>query len=355
MPRHFAPLLALALSMLVSPVRAEPWADDLGAVVAERVARPFVERFRITATEQVAAVDALCERPDPASLQAVREAFASSLEAFGAVSVLRFGPLTSDNRLERLSLWPDARGAAVRQVEALLAEPEAPVGDLAGRSVALQGLPALEFALFGTDAAVLATPQGAHRCDFAQAVSARIAITADEIAAAWADGTPFARAFVDPSNDTDPFRSQAEVAAELVKAIGTAIQFARDAQIVPALGDDPAKANGRRAPFWRSDLTFTLIAAELEAANVLLAAAGFEEALPVDAGSNVASVAFDLHHAAQAVARIETPAQEAFAEPKDRETLRYATVALKNAQRILNEKVTADLGLRTGFNALDGD
>ena len=58
--------------------------------------------------------------------------------------------MLQDNRFERILYYPDRKGLGLRQVQALLAEQDASVlavGALEGKSVAVQGLGALEFVL----------------------------------------------------------------------------------------------------------------------------------------------------------------------------------------------------------------
>src|SRR3546814_4200550 len=65
---------------------------------------------------------------------------------------LRFGPLVAANRYERIYFWPDPRGITLRQVQGLLGQADGSMPDAAGlatQSVALQGLPALEYVLYG--------------------------------------------------------------------------------------------------------------------------------------------------------------------------------------------------------------
>ena len=145
--------------------------------------------------------------------------------------------------------------------------------DLASQSVALQGLPALDYVLFGTGGDALA--KDARRCAYAEAISANIAGLATELEEAWAEGTSFRMAFTAPAADRDPYRSSAEVAGEIVKAAGTVLEFARNAELLPALGKTVEKARGKRAPFWRSGQTFAFVAAQIEGVQKLVAVAGF--------------------------------------------------------------------------------
>ncbi|TKT69344.1 imelysin family protein [Aquamicrobium sp. LC103] len=351
-------MLILALAPTVAQDQASAIPADIGARVAEGFAAPSLTAFSATANELRTEIGGLCDRPEPARLSKVREAFVPLVAAWGRASMLRFGPLQEENRFERIFFWPDARGVTLRQVEALLAEGDAAVlepGALAAKSVAVQGLPALEFALFGTGSDTLADGEGSFRCRYALAVAANVEAVAGAIAQAWRPGTAFRTAFVSPSSASDPYRSAEEVAGEIVKAIGTGLQFTRNAELLPALGESIAKARGKRAPFWRSDTTFVLVSAQIEGLKTFAEAAGFAASSSPDVRDAVASLLFDLDHAISTLAEVATPPAEAFGTASDRDRLAYVGVALEGANHTLGENLAAALGLRMGFNALDGD
>ena len=101
------------------------------------------------------AEQALCAAPSQQALDAARQSFGETVDAWSAIEIIRFGPVTEENRLERMLFWPDRKGTGLKQVQAALAAKDATAtdaGSLASKSVAMQGLGALEFVLFGTGA-----------------------------------------------------------------------------------------------------------------------------------------------------------------------------------------------------------
>src|SRR5262245_35011785 len=121
-------------------------------------------------------VGVLCETPSSASLEASRKAFAAAVAAWSKVEILRFGPIAQDNRYESLFFWPDPKGLGDRQIRDAIAKRDESVTKpeaLSGKSVALQGFPALEYLLYGDGAETLAAPSeaSAFRCAFARAVA----------------------------------------------------------------------------------------------------------------------------------------------------------------------------------------
>lgn len=347
---------ALFLAALSLPAAAGPVPDDVGVNIADGFARPAATAFMAATGRMRADLEALCAAPDAAALAGARAGFAGLVSAWGGLSVLRFGPLPAENRFERVFFWPDARGVIVRQVQALLAEEDETVLDaaaLAGKSVAVQGLPALEYVLHGAGAETLAAAEGGHRCRYGLAIAGNVERIAGDVQAEWAAGAAFHDAFADPRPGHELYRSPKEVAAEAVKAMATTVQFVRNAELLPALGDSVDAARGKRAPLWRSDLTFALVRAQIYAVAGLADASGFaaDEAVrrPVE------TLRLDLVNAGDALGKVAKPAEAAFADPADRDRIRYAALALDTANKTLGGALSAALGLTMGFNALDGD
>ena len=128
-----------------------------------RLNESFVERHVLPRYAQLAdaaaALDAagsrFCEAPATAAIDEVRSAFHAAADAWHGVEHLRFGPMESRLRAERLAFWPDPRNATGRQLGELLAGRDpaglTPEGFLRA-SAAVQGLPAMEWLLFDAGA-----------------------------------------------------------------------------------------------------------------------------------------------------------------------------------------------------------
>ena len=85
--------------------------------------------------------------------------------------------MTKENRLERILFWPDRKSTGLKQVQRALAEKDATATNpakLKGKSVAMQGLGALEFVLFGTGAEKLAGPGEDYRCAYGRAIAGNV-------------------------------------------------------------------------------------------------------------------------------------------------------------------------------------
>jgi predicted lipoprotein len=180
------PRAALAFALLcLSAVSAHAEADHAAIARAslDQYIRPGYAQLAESAALLSQSVGALCTQPSAASLKGAQTAFAAMVATWGKVEPIRFGPVAEEHRYERIFYWPDPKGLGGRQVHEALAKQDQGVtetGALKGKSVALQGLPALEELLYGDGAEALAKGTGAaaFRCHFAASIAANVAATA---------------------------------------------------------------------------------------------------------------------------------------------------------------------------------
>lgn len=343
---------------------AAPWAAanglpaDLGERLARDYARPAVATMADAASALEDELGKWCAQPGAAGAARIEENFERLALAWSGVEILRFGPLVQANRYERLAFWPDTRGVMPRQVQALLAAEDQALlapGALAGRSVAVQGLPALEYVLYGEPALLdkHGTPGFAYACGYARAVAANVATISRDVAQAWSADGGFGRQFARPQPGNDLYRDSQEVAAEAMKALSTGLQFARDVKIVPVLGESAGQARPKRAAFWRSKLSMKLVAANAEALDAFYRAGAY----PLPAGDEwmAASVTGELASAARTLRAVPVPLEQALAGEEGRRLLTLASLTLQNAKAIVDQDLAPALGVMIGFNALDGD
>jgi predicted lipoprotein len=332
--------------------------SDLGERLARDYARPAVARMVDAASALDGALGGWCAQPGAADAKRVKEAFENLALAWSGIEFLRFGPLVQANRYERLAFWPDTRGVMPKQVQALITAQDGALlepGALAGRSVAVQGLPALEYVLYGEPALLRQDggQVGTYACDYARAVVANVRQISRDVAQAWSAEGDFGRQFAQPKAGNDLYRDQQEIAAEAMKSLSTGLQFARDVKILPVLGDTPEAARPKRAAFWRSQLSTRLLAANLEGLQAFYQAGAY--ALPKGDAWMAESVRGELASAARTLLDVPTPLEQALAQEDGRRQLTLAVLTLKNAKAIVDENLAPALGVTIGFNALDGD
>ena len=353
----------LATLLLCSTtVLAQAEADHAAIAKAslEQYIRPGYAHLAESTEALNQSVTALCRTPSEAALKDAKEAFAATVQAWSLVEPIRFGPVAEQHRYERIFYWPDPKGLGARQVREALDKEDATVTEaasLSAKSVALQGLPALEYLLYGDDAGTLAKGGGeaTFRCRFAETIAGNVAGMAKDIASGWQDGAPYAKAYLEPGPADAAYHTQKEVTLELFKTFATGIEIVRDQKMAKALGAKSEQARPQLAPFWRSDLSFSNMADNLQSVRELFAKGGFAQVVHDDSPGVEDSIVFDLNHAIEVLRGLDKPITQAVHNEDLRAKLEALRVSLKSAATTAGDIISRSAGLTFGFNAMDGD
>ena len=178
MSGRLAACLMFAFSVLLAvPAAAEKKPSAIIGQAIDGFIRPGYRDFHRATTDLTTTTQALCTAPSQEALDSARKAFGDAVDAWSTIEIIRFGPVTEQNRLERVLFWPDRKGTGLKQVQAALAAKDPSATDaaqLAGKSVAMQGLGALEFVLFGAGADALSGEGDAYRCAYGSAIAANL-------------------------------------------------------------------------------------------------------------------------------------------------------------------------------------
>lgn len=333
--------------------------DIVHDVIADYI-RPATTALKTRANTMHAAANVLCEKSDTVSLETARDEFNALVKDWGQVELLRLGPLVQDNRLERMLFWPDRRGRGLKQIRDVIRtndETALNVASLSEKSVAVQGLLALEFTLFGNGSEALAFKEGAVRCQYAQAITGNIVNLAQEIETAWYDDGPQAISTLwqNPSDTNPLFRDGREQLSALFKIVGGGIEIVRVQRIAPFLDDSFEKAKPKSALFWRSDNTIDVIASNFDALNSIMKAANLADALEGDAVRTAESVFFEFENAARTLQAINKPTADIAANAEDYAKFGYVDIVGQSIEAIMREQLSPAFNLSSGFSSLDGD
>ena len=320
--------------------------------------RPGYAAFAGATKALKADTDALCLTPSLSQLSQARAAFQSAVAAWSRVEIIRFGPVTEENRLEKILYWPDRKGIGLKQVQAAIAKEDSGAANpiaLAGKSVAMQGLGALEFVLYGTGAETLTT--GApYRCTFGAAISANLNEMAQDISASWSAADGFAAQWANPAANNALYRTNSEAVSELVDVFVQGLEMVRDVRINSFLGITPEADKPRQALYWRSRATTVSLSANLQGLQALFEASGLAKALTGDSAHIGQSVAAILTNGAAALDGMGTrPIADDLADAESRKKLDYFRTTTSALSEQIGVRLTGALGLSAGFSSLDGD
>ena len=354
--------LAVVLAGLAAPAVAQSAIPNRTIIAGaiDGYIRPAFAQFDGAAAALESDVATLCATPSADALALAQTQFRSAAIAFSRVEFVRIGPLGVGDRLERLLFWPDRKGIALRQVQEALAGEDptaASAGTLQKKSVAMQGLVALEYLLFGTGSEDLASRAGSYRCTYAAASTALIHGLAATLAAEWNDTGPAgaAEALLDPKPDAADYRTETEVLEKLAATMIHGTEAIRDQRISPIVSETTGKPKPRSALFWRSNLTAPALAANFAGLRDFFLAAKYPEAIGSDNAWVADGAIFEFSNAARATAAIVDPMEQAVADSRQLQALRYLVVVTQSLDTLLGQNLAAALGLSVGFSTLDGD
>ncbi|MGF1446713.1 MAG: imelysin family protein [Pikeienuella sp.] len=290
-----------------------------------------------------------------AEIGPVHEAFAGTFLAWQRVSVIGTGPIMAAEGPMRVQLWPDPKGFAQRAIRSAIRAEDpallAPDG-LAGRSVALVNLTALEDLLYGAMA-----PE-TYACDLATAIAAFQAALAAEIVIAWTPGSPFRTDFDAAAAGNATYASVDALIRVLLSGAVVYADRLRKFKILRGLGAAPGEARPERTEAAQSGLGLESIAVGFRALSELYQTPnGLFDIAPDLGGSmeyyllgeTAASVADSL--SVQTATLTEIAAEDG---PRAAEIRRYGELVLFH-EDFLKVEFPGSLGLTAGFTAADGD
>ena len=374
--RQSAPMVACtiaiglfaAVALMAGPARSAP-ADFDHRKLAEVARTSFIVPKYVKLETGVkllqTAISALCRSPANEQLQLARKAYRNTVASWGAVEFIRFGPVAKRNRLERLFYWPDRKGRGRRQVLRLLSAKDKSALDpsqLAVKSVAVQGLTALELILFGKASDQLALNRtDSFACNYATAIATNLRNIVSAIVQEWMPGGEFELVWSSPGAQNQAYLSPSEVSLELVKTLDHGLENLRDRRIAPILGFGKNRRRKSRPVLWRSKSSMILINANIEGLYELLFDGGLSDVY-------VASKPHKGERAEDLMASIKSEfelmigmsrqlASEAdpFSQPDIAGRLVPIGFPLRNIRHNAVTELKSAAGLAIGFNASDGD
>lgn len=287
-----------------------------------------------------AATEVLVSSTQDCDRAAMQVGYHTAFDAWVAVSHIQFGPIETQGLSLAIAFWPDPKNQTEKALGRLIAAEDAAVEEqaqFAEVSVAAQGLMALERLLF-TD-----RDQSTYTCALTQAIAAQLAANAGELEAAWREG--HADLLTNPGPENAAYQSQAEAQRVIYTALSTGLEFLHDQRLGRPLGTfdrpRPKRAEARRSQRSQRNIVLSLqalddLATALAAADIPKTKAAFAEALT----------------RAEA---LDDPALQGVADPARRFRIEVLQQQVAAIQQAISEEIGAPLGVRAGFNALDGD
>jgi len=359
MLKRTALVLVLPLALLAPlPASAAVKASDIIQRAIDGFVRPAYAGLHEHAEALTKAMHKLCEAPSQGQLDAARAEFSATVYAWSSAEVIGFGPIKENNRLERMLYWPDRKSIGLKQVQAALSGKDPAAADpvqLAGKSVAMQGLGALEFVLFGDGADALTGKDEPHRCAYGAAIAGNVETMAGEVSAAWNKPDGFAALWANPGPQNPLYRDGNEAVTELVGVFINELEMVRDVRLKGFFGGKPDADKPKQAIYWRSQNTTNSLAGNLAGIDALFEVSKLGDALPPDARWMAESIHIQLVNGAAAAKSVQGPIDKALADPELREKLEHFALITSSLSTLVGTRLTAEFSLTAGFSSLDGD
>lgn len=350
MIRYFAS--AICALLITTPV----FADSIEQRAVKNFIVPGYEAFEGAADAQIEAMALLCSAPDERALSAAQSAFEDLVLSWSNIEIIRFGPVLQENRLERILFWPDRKSIGLKQVQRIIAQKDetaTTIASLIQKSVAVQGLGALEFVLFGTGAVAELTKENSFRCQYGLTIASALREVGAEIDTEWNKPGGFSEKLQNPAQNSDTYRDKGETLRDILGVVAHGPEIIFDTRLKKYLGEDSSVAAPKAALFWRSGLTFKSIAANVLALGDFAEVADFNGLLDQKDHWTADSYVFEAKNAVRA-AQIETSVLEApYAD--ERSKLNFLEIVLRSMGDIAGEDLAQALGQSAGFSSLDGD
>ncbi|MEE9319790.1 MAG: imelysin family protein [Granulosicoccus sp.] len=334
-------LLLVLLLILTPVVLAGSQQRQLVDAAIEHAFIPTAEEFARSADLLVRNIQAECQG------ERLRSAFVDVVHQFSIIEYYRLGQINQKNRAERLFFWPDRKGTGQKQLRRLLADParaELNAALLAKKSVALQGLPALERIIFSVDEIVSSAD-----CAVARAIAENIRIIAHEVNDDWTAARGVAWQ-LQHDQEGSLYRTAEESIAAVLTVVESTLQSMTGKKIsllIAAL--ENSGTIPKNAPFWRSNQALNNLRGNLTGVQRLLIDSSLAQSADAEE-----QIAFELNTGFTML----DAAGSAIADG-DAPTARKRLAALQSILQGLSASVTdiiaSNLGVVTGFNAEDGD
>lgn len=347
--------IVLALTSVTRLEAAQPL-PEMTQRVLDRYVLPRYETLATTTDQLAGSLEAACNG-DKAQFATARADFEAVVRAWAQVDFLRFGPMSVLGRPETLFFWPDPRGVVFRQLARIVAKRDPELLDpkaLGDKSVAVQGLPALEILMWNDKRPLDGDGEDArYRCSLAVAIAQNLARLARDISSEWQGENGWRNRMLKPGSGDKVYKTPAEPAADMVRALVTGLQMLQDRDV--AVLQAAKRGKSVRVPFNRSGLSGAYTAAAVSSLGALYEALGLAQEVPKEKvwmprwiKAAFVRLADDLPDT------VETNAG-GFDNPDRDRTLRVMRFHVNGIRTLIGRELGPLAGVTIGFNELDGD
>ena len=331
------------------------WLDKNDAIANQHIV-PLYRELAKSTTKLSESIEQICMSGEGAVINGrVERHFKNVYLDWSTVQHIKFGPISFLKRQERFQYWPDKHSSGERQLRQLLQAIEQ--GDALSlqnfqkKSVAVQGLTALERMLYSSDGLI-----SAQECDLALLISANLAQISNELDQNWRLApVDFANEFVLADRGEGTYESSDEVANLLADAFVTQLLLVSEYK----LGRGLAKKTGgriypKRLEAWRSELSIDLTKASITSLYSFFKIAYRARLKVVDAKLS-RQIGTSFKHIIRGLKKVSKPMSAALETEKGVAQITMLKDEVKELELLVRNDMFAKLGFAKRFNSLDGD
>ncbi len=270
--------------------------------------------------------------------------------SWASVQHIQFGPMAYLKRKERFQYWPDKHKVGGKQIRRLINSstklPDAE--EIAEKSVAVQGLPALETLLFSSSKKI-----AKRQCLLASTISKNLHAIAQENYSLWTEEpVNFSKEFKIEKYNSGVFNSQKDIDSEFFNSIRTQLRIIEHLKI-PDL-NTKKKVSFRNLEAWKSNISLDIIKENIASLKKHDQHAFYQSLEAIDPKSaHDINNAFD--NAMAAINKIPEPLSTTLREKNATQEINQARKKIKDLITTVNIELTNNLKLQSAFNSLDGD
>jgi hypothetical protein len=370
--RHWKPLAAgLLFGLAALPAAAQqapPATNGAGLNEAavpgvmqkaiDDVIRPGYRAMHESASRLTAGMKALCAAPSSSNLKTAQAAFGDTVKAWSRIEIVQAGPIIEKNRFEHILFYPDRKGVGLRQVQALIAkadDKDATVEGVAGKSVALMSMTALEYVLYGNGSDVLGTQKDGFRCRYGAAVAGNIENVSKAIADEWDDPNGVQKSWKNPGKTSNDFMDNKEAVTALLGILVHGAENVRDQRLETFYKGDISAARPKMAIYWRSGNTWTSLTGNIEGLKTLWDKAGMADLLAPDKRDVVGKIDTLLDELTALAPTVNPDIDAALASDAERGKIDRLLSETRDLTTDFSDGYGGAIGLSAGFSFADGD
>lgn len=353
-------LMACLSACSPSPAPENNWLHAM----AYRITQGYADLNRQSA-ELATESQAFCDsNPENSAerLSKVRLKWLSTMGAWQKIQWVQFGPVTHNNAGWSIQFWPDKKNLLARKMTQYGKNTqEIAAESIAGASVVIQGISAMELLLFDGDfAAQNAWMDFKKQCQLQLAVARHLQQTTQKLAMAWEEGG-YAEQWLTHNNELEEQGQLVEAEGEIFDALLGQMERVKMDKLGGPLGykNRNKVANGYFSESWRSQSSLNNIRANIDAFAQALNDPDYYDLSKklIDAGhTDLANQLLELTVTVQNSAdSLTQPLSQMVNSEEGKIEVDKLYQQVGDLNSLLKNQVAPALGIVLGFNSNDGD